>query len=188
MIYQLKSNLHHYPFFTEIIFDDKRSFFEQYANWKPFTHPEQNLYCFELCASNLGTKNYQSDISVFSAPYIIFSEKAINVLKHILTEERGIFFPIQTASKRKKFIAFYPYKNKYPHSVINLDKSDVGYYENGTHQVYHTIFNNNINQNDPLFVVDGMMLSFFVNDEFKQLVEQHDLKGFDFSEIIPIID
>lgn len=184
-IYELKSDLDNYSYLREIRQENYDKFYEEHWNWKPLKI--QHDYCFKLLPNQYGRKNYQSDISIATANYCIFSEKAIDVLFPLL-QGRGEFFDIITPSKRKKFRAFYPYKNVYPHSIVNLEKSDVTFYDNGTHHVSHAVFYSSAPQHEPIFVVDEMELSIFVNDEFKQLVEQHELKGFDFSEMIPIMD
>lgn len=184
-IYRLKSDLVNYSFFIETgkKYDDK--FHIQHWNWK--TLDIKNQYEYKICASDTGKKTYQFDISAHSSNYIILSERAVVILKPIL-EPYGDFFEIITPSKRKKFIGYYPYKNVYPHDIINIEKSDVGYYDNGTYQIYHPVLYSGKHENDPLFVVDDLSLFIFANEKFKQLVEQHDLKGFDFSEIIPVED
>lgn len=184
-IYELKSDLNNYSNFNEITRNNSEYFSFEHSNWKPLNI--QHEYFFELLPNNNGKKNYQFDISAPYNNYCVFSEKAINVLFSLL-EKKGEFFDIITPSKRKKFKAFYPYKNVYSQSIVNFEKSEVIFYKNGSYQVRHPVFNSTVNLHDPLFVVDGIGFSIFVNDEFKQLVEQHDLKGFDFSEIIPIMD
>ncbi|EEA2022283.1 hypothetical protein C8546_23120, partial [Salmonella enterica subsp. enterica serovar Muenchen] len=71
--------------------------------WKPFNIDDFVIPEFELDSSDTGKKNFQHDISATSKPFIVLSEHAVEALKDIL-EPRGQFLPINTPSKRKKFI------------------------------------------------------------------------------------
>jgi hypothetical protein len=136
-----------------------------------------------LCAGDNGKKNYQMDIARTNG-LIIFSEKAIDILKDIL-EQTGQIVPIITESKRKKFFGFYANKNIYDDSIINFEKSDYAQYEKG--KVFRKIIlNNQYPKNDYIFTLASYAMGCFVTEKFKEIVEKNDLKGFEFNEYTEI--
>ena len=183
-VYKLKCDLENYSYFHEKYTDVHNMFIDKYWSWK---HIDLNIYepvKYELYAGDNGRKNYQMDISTFTNGLIIFSEKAIEVLKDIL-EKTGQIVPIVTESKRKKFFGFYPNKNVYDDSIINFEKSEYNQYEKG--KVFHKIvLNNNYPKNDYIFVLFDEPMIVFVTEKFKELVEKNNLKGFEFNEYTEI--
>jgi len=72
------------------------------------------------------------DISTFTSPFIIFSQKAITIFKETL-EQTGEIVPIITASKQKSFFGFHPtlrVKN-----CVNWEESTYTEYPNGKKQL-----------------------------------------------------
>ena len=180
-VYQLKSDFENYSTFLEEYDNVDNRFINQYWEWKNVDLTIYTPISYKLTASDNNKKNYQMDISSFGSGLIIFSEKAINILKDIL-EQNGQILPIITPSKRKKFFGFYPNKNIYDDSIINLEKSEWRQAEKG--KIFHKIvLNNNYPHNDFIFTLKSYSMSCFITEKFKELVEKHDLKGFDFSEI-----
>ena len=136
--------------------------------------------------SEEGKRNFQMDIGIIDGSLMILSEKAINVLKNII-EETGQIIPIETESKKKKFFGFYPNKNVYDSSIINFEKSDWKQAEKGK-IIHKVVLNNNYPKDDYLFTLFDVRTSIYVTEKFKELVEKHDLKGFDFSKEILVSD
>jgi len=87
---------------------------------------------FTLERSDTGKLNYKMDISTFTSPFIIFSQKAITIFKETL-EQTGEIVPIITASKQKSFFGFHPtlrVKN-----CVNWEESTYTEYPNGKKQL-----------------------------------------------------
>jgi hypothetical protein len=178
-IYSLKSDLEKYSHFLEQYKNVDESFIRKYWNWKYIDLNRYEPVIYKLHPGENRKKNYHMDIST-SHGLIIFSEKAIVALRDIL-EKNGQIVPIITESKRKIFLGFYANKNIYDDDIINLEKSEYSQYENG--KVFGKIvLNNNYPKDDYIFSLSSYSMGTFVTDKFKQLVETHDLKGFDFSE------
>jgi len=79
------------------------------------------------------------------------------------------------------FLHHIHYKNIYDDSIINLDKSEYNQYEKG--KVFHKIIlNQSYPKDDYLFVLSSYAMGCFVTEKFKQIVEEHNLQGFDFSD------
>ncbi len=179
-VYKLHADLENYSYFHEKYNNIGNKFIKKYWDWK---HIDLNLYIpveYKLCAGNNNKKNYKIDISTFSSGLIIFSENAINVLKDVL-EQCGQIVPIITDSKRKKFFGFYPNKNIYDDSIINLEKSEWRQAKKG--KIFQKIvLNNNYPKDDYIFVLSSYAMGCFVTEKFKDLVEKNDLKGFEFNE------
>lgn len=92
---------------------------------------------------------------------------------------------INTLSKRKKFWLFYPNKNVYGDEIVNLEKSKYEQCENG--KVFDKlIFNKNVPQNNFIFVYKDEICDCYVDDNFKKLVEDNGLIGFDFTYVMEI--
>lgn len=179
-VYQLYSDFENYSFFLEKYDQVNNRFVNKYWGWKAINLNNYELVQYELCTAGNRKRNYQTDISTFSGGLLVFSEKATEALKEIL-EQNGQLVPIITESKRKKFIGFYPNKNIYDDSIINLEKSEYAQYEKG--KVFSKIvLNNNYPKDDYIFTLKSYAMHSFVTEKFKDLVETHSLKGFDFSE------
>ena len=144
--------------------------------WQPFTDYEPIK--LELHRSNSGKKNYKFDFSDWTEPFLIFSEKAVNALYDVLAP-RGQFLEIITDSKRKKFIGYYP-----THAfagVLDLEKSVYETCPNGI-LIRKFVLKKDCIPDDYLFSIKENSMEIFVTEKFKQLVEQHQLESFDFSE------
>ena len=182
-VYELQNDLENYAHFLETYEDVNNTFLDKYWKWKTIDLKTYEPVQYELLGSDTGKKNYQFDISRTNG-LIIFSEKAIEVLKEIL-EQNGQIVPIITPSKRKKFFGFYPNKNIYDDSIINLKKSDFAQYEKG--KVFRRIvLNNQYPKNDYIFTLASYAMGCFVTEKFKEVVEKNDLKGFEFNEYTEI--
>lgn len=132
-----------------------------------------------LRASDSGKKNYKFDFSSALNPFLIFSENAMQVLKPILAP-RGQFLEVITASKRKKFIGYYP-TNSYPAGILDLEKSEYVEYPNGLLISKAVLIKQKI-ADEYLFTIEEDISRVFVTEKFKQLVEDNNLLGFEFSE------
>ncbi len=179
-VYQLKSDLENYSHFIEKYKHVDNMFIDKYWKWKNIDLNNYEPVKYELCAGDNGRKNYQMDIGKTSMGLIIFSERAINVLKEIL-ERTGQIVPIITESKRKKFFGFYANKNIYDDSIINFEKSDWRQSEKG--KIFRKIvLNNKYPKNDYIFTLASYAMGAFVTEKFQELVEKHDLQGFEFNQ------
>ena len=178
-VYQLKSDLENYSFFLEKYNNVDNMFLDKYWEWKEIDLNTYEPVKYELCSAGNGGKNYKFDIARTNG-LIIFSERAINVLKDIL-EQTGQIVPIITESKRKKFFGFYANKNIYDDSIINFEKSDYAQYEKG--KVFRKIvLNNKYPKDDYIFTLSFYAMGAFVTEKFQELVEKHDLQGFEFNQ------
>jgi hypothetical protein len=183
-VYQLTSDLENFSFFIEKYTHVDNTFLRKYWEWKEIDLTTYEPVKYELCAGDNGKKNYQMDVSTFSSGIIIFSEKAIDILKDIL-EKTGQIVPIITESKRKKFFGFYANKNIYDDSIINFEKSEWRQAEKGK-IINKVVLNNKYPKEDYLFVVFDEPMTVFVTEKFKELVENNDLKGFEFNDYTEI--
>ena len=132
----------------------------------------------ELHKSESGKKNYQFDVCVDYC-LLILSERAVEVLKPILAS-KGKFITLDTPSKRKKYIGFYP-NNVYSNDLADLSKSDWG--ENDKGKLFFKVAFKNYPQDEYIFVVDGSALVIYATEKFKKLVEKNELKGLYFEEV-----
>lgn len=185
-VYELKQDTENYANFVEIRKKLEDSFSYQYFNWKNIDLNNYKPLIFKLYASDTGKKNFKTDISCISGGLFIFSESAIKLFKDIF-EETGQIIPIETESKRKKFYGFYPNKKPYDGSIINFEKSIWRQAEKGK-IISKLVLNNNYPKEEYLFTLNDEPMNAFVTEKFKELVEKNNLKGFDFSREIPIID
>jgi hypothetical protein len=179
-IYELKEDSKNYSVFYEIYDNLDNVFIKKYWGWQTIDLDDYQPVKFKLYKSDEGKKNFQMDIGIESS-LIILSERAVEVLKDIL-DKTGQIIPIETESIRKKFYGFYPNKNIYNSSVINLNKSKWKKVEKEK-IMYKTIFNSDALKNDPLFVLSDDPLKVYVSEEFKEIVENNNLKGLDFSAV-----
>lgn len=182
-VYQLKSDLENCAHFHEVYENVKNMFIDKYWGWKSIDLTNYEPVKYELIPAGHGKKNYQFDIARTSG-LIIFSEKAIDVLRGIL-EQNGQIVPVITESKRKKFFGFYANKNIYDDSIINFEKSEWRQAEKGK-IISKIVLNNNYPQHDYIFVVESYAMGVFVTEKFKDLVEKNDLKGFELNEYTEI--
>lgn len=185
-VYELRQDLENYTHFIDQWEKLEDSFSSQYWGLKTI---DLNLFKplkLKLYASDTGKKTYQNDISFVTGGLFIFSEKAISVFKEIL-KNTGQIIQLETESKKKKFCGFFPNKNIYTDVIINFDKSVWRQAEKGK-IIKKLVLNNNYPRNDFLFTLYDSPSICLVTDKFKELVENHDLKGFDFSKEIEVID
>ncbi|ENF6550354.1 hypothetical protein ABRF56_002941 [Salmonella enterica] len=144
--------------------------------WKFFDMGKYVIPEFKLNSSDTGKKNFQHDISATTSPFFIFSQNAVEALKDIL-EPRGQFLPINTPSKRKKFIGYYPTNAIY--GLVDLEKS-------GNHDLTrpfstkNLIFRKEVKFDEYLFCIGESRSCVLITEKFKQRVEEAGLKGFDF--------
>ena len=181
-IYELKEDSKNYSVFYETYDSLENVFIKKYWGWQTIDLENYQPVKFKLYKSDDGKKNFQMDIGIESS-LIILSERAINVLKDIL-EQTGQIIPIDTESKRKKFYGFYPNKNVYPSSAINFNKSK--WKKVDKEKIMHkTILNSDSLKDDPLFVLSDDPMKVYVTEKFKEIVENNNLNGLDFSVVLP---
>jgi len=138
---------------------------------------------FILERSDTGKLNYKMDVSTFTSPFIIFSEKAVDILKETL-EKTGEILPIITQSTRKTFFGFHPTLRM--KNCVNWEESTYTEYPNGEKQLRKIVLFEKAISQKKLFMIEESPSTVFVNDDFKKLVEKEDLKGFDFSRKIEL--
>lgn len=185
-VYQLKQDLENYAHFIEQRGKYEDSFSYKYWGLKKIDLNNYKPLILKLYASDTGKKNFQTDISYISGASFAFSENAIKVFKEIF-EKTGQIFPVQTESKRKKFFGFYPNKKPYDGSIINFDKSVWRQADKGK-LIKNLVLNNKYPKDDYLFTLYDHPSYVYVTESFKKLVEDNNLKGFDFSKEIKIED
>lgn len=178
-VYQLSSDYENYSIFLEKYTNIKNSFIYKYWEWETIELKNYDPVIFELHASGNGKKNYKMDVCTFVGGIVILSEKAVESLKEIL-KQSGQIIPIVTPSKRKKFYGFYPSRNVYDLSIVNLSKSSYTEAERGK-IFYRIALNNKYPKDDYIFVLKEHAMRSFVTEKFKTVVEEAGLVGFDFS-------
>jgi len=184
-VYQLQNLMTDYSFFLEEncdSLDDPISIKAIRQKWMPFdlerfTPPE-----FSLERSDTGKKNYKFDISSATAPFFIFSEKAMESMIDIL-QPRGQMLPIITPSKKKKYIGYYPTNPLV--DGVDLEKSK--------QMDKDPVKNFGITDISQLYIKKGVVLDEYiicpelgkscvlVTDKFRERVEKAELLGFDFT-------
>lgn len=179
-VYKLKSDFENYCHFQEVYKNIDETFLDKYWEWQPIDENTYEKVKLKLLEGDNRKKNYYMDVSASSGcGLIIFSEKAVKYLKEIL-ESSGQIVPVITSSKRKKFYGFYPNKNIYDLSIVNLDKSEYRQAEKG--KIFHKIVLNSKYPKDAyIFTIFDQPMYCFVTEKFKKAVEEAGLKGFDFS-------
>jgi hypothetical protein len=146
-------------------------------HWRPFTNYQPIR--LELRASDSGKKNYSFDISSSLFPFYIFSEKTLSVFGDIIAD-RGQILPVITESKRKKFFGYYPTRTF--SGCLDMERSKYRKYEKGLVVENPVLIYKNL-PDDELFTVEEDS-RVFVTSDFKKIVEDNGLLGFDFSEVI----
>jgi len=138
-----------------------------------------------LESNDYGRKNYYFDISSFTSPFFIFSQKAADILASVL-EPRGQFLEVNTPSKRKKFIGYYP-TNSLP-NCLDMEKSRYREFENGLMIDKCVLVSKNITD-EYLFTLKSREsgINVFVTDKFRRLVEDNFLAGFNFSREVEVL-
>lgn len=184
-IYELQADLKNYSCFYEFCQTLEETFFHKYYGWQKIDLLKYVPIKLKLYQSDTGKKNFKTDINIVSG-LIILSDRALEVLKPIF-EGKGQFVEIETGSKRKKFFGFYPNNCGYELDMVNLEKTDWSQAEKGK-LFYRFVFNNTYPKEEYLFTLKEALSTIFVTDKFKELVEKNNLKGFDFSREVEIID
>ena len=183
-VYKIQNVMIDYSFFIE---NNNKGYmyFIQYKamhnqSWEKFDLTKYEIPRFELCSSDTGKKNYKFDVSSASAPFYIFSEKAVESLKDIL-EPRGQFLPIITPSKRKRYLGYYPTNPL--ENMIDLEKSNISEEELENFGI-REIKNIHIKSGA---IIDEYIICFsesrgcvLITEKFKKRVEEAGLEGFDF--------
>lgn len=149
--------------------------------WNAFDNNYKEI-SLELRSNDFGKKNYQFDFSGALSPFFVFSESGINHLFDILNP-RGQFLDVRTASKRKKFIGYYPTTVLY--ECVDKHKSIYTEYPKGFMFEKLVLVKNNITD-EYLFSINENISGVFVTDKFRNLVEEIGLLGFDFSKEIEL--
>lgn len=184
-IYELQENLEEYSGFYEVFETLDETFFNKYCYWKEIDLYKYQPVKFRLFRNYKGLKNFKKDIALKSG-LMILSQKALEVFKPFI-ENKGQIIQIETDSKRKKFFGFYPNNCGYSLEIVNLKKTDWIQAEKGK-MFYKFVFNNKYPKEDYLFTLNEALITIFVTEKFKDLVEKNDLKGLDFSKEVQIFD
>lgn len=171
---------------VEVIIPNTPFFIEEYWEWSDIDLNTYNPIVFKLYQNQNGVKNFKSDLFILNGALCILSPKASNALDIVLSNT-GQYIDIVTPSKRKIYKGFYPNKNVFDDSIINLNKSVWTQEENGK-LIQKLVLNSNYPKNESLFVLKDEPMAVYVTDKFKDLVESNNLVGFDFSKRIEISD
>ncbi|AEA65991.1 hypothetical protein bgla_4p2290 (plasmid) [Burkholderia gladioli BSR3] len=183
-IFMLESNVSDFPSFIESYPPGQRSIIGRAMaqRWKPFDDSYQPVV-LQLRASDDGKRNFQFDVSGALAPFFVFSEKTVSVLGDTLTEN-GQFLSVVTASKRKKFVGYYPTNSIKDSLDLNLSRYRTG--ENGLIVEVPVLIEHNISDRD-IFVIEEDISRVFVTERFKDKVEECGLLAFDFSTEVKVV-
>lgn len=187
-IYILESDYQHFSYFLPVKNNMEISIRRKSLHWnwnKPFDYEP---VAFQLQKSGTNTKNFNFDISAYSSPFFIISEKTWNILYDIL-EPRGIKLEIITESKRKKFFAYYPL-NVVHENILDLNLSEYSEAANPHYLnqkiIRKPVLKNNLISKDYIFSIKESPSLTFVDENFKKRVEEAELKGFDFSHSVQL--
>lgn len=165
--------------FIEDYSSPKESIMAISTRWKWSPARDYKPINLELRRSDTGKRNYKFDFSSATSPFLIFSVHAANCLKDILGSRRQ-FLNIITDSKRKEFIGYYP-TNLYSKGCLDLINSDYTEYSTGLLIRKPVLIKDKI-PDEYLFTIEEDISRIFVTEKFKQLVEEHGLIGFEFSD------
>lgn len=185
-VYKLWPDFDHHTSFLEQYDDVHNMFIDKYRDWKNIDISTYEPVVLHTYRTQEGIKNFKMDITPAAHGLIILSEKAVEVLKDVL-DGTGQIIPIVTDSKRKKFYGFYPNKNVYTLSIVNMDKTDYRQAPKGK-LFYKIILNEKYPKNDYIFTIDEVLSEIFVTDKFKELVEENNLGGLSFDRIVEVSD
>lgn len=182
-LYFLQSDITNYCSFIQDYPDGEESIIGRSRDqgWRRFGNDYIEI-SLELRSNNFGKKNYQFDFSGSLSPFFVFSELGVNHLFDILNP-RGQFLDVRTASKRKKFIGYYPTNVLY--ECVDKQKSIYTEYPKGFMFEKLVLVKNNITD-EYLFSINENISGVFVTDKFRKLVEEIGLLGFDFSKEIEL--
>ncbi|MWP62697.1 hypothetical protein [Gilliamella sp. Pas-s25] len=182
-IYRLKSDLSNYSYFIENCPKGQEDIAGRamdralYHHWQPFGEEYQPV-TMELYRNYYGKKNYQLDISGFTAPFYVLSERALEALSDIFLP-RGQVLPIITASKRKKFWGYFP--TNVLKGCFDKEKSIYKQWPNGLMIEHVVLIADNITD-EYLFTIEEDIGRVFVTEKFKQRVEEAGLLAFTFPD------
>lgn len=143
-------------------------------HWTVFPESFQP-YELELRTAMDDTLHPELDISSVVSPFMVFSEDAVHALRDIL-ENSGQLIPVKTSLQRT-FFGFYPTKAC---SCFDREHSEFTRYPNGL-LIKKLFLSGALLPEEPLFVISESISSIFVNDHFRERVEQAGLKGFNWS-------
>ncbi|EEI47597.1 TPA: hypothetical protein ACSEXO_003548 [Proteus mirabilis] len=182
-VYYLKSDMVNYCSFIQNYPDGEESIMGRSRDqgWRRFGNDYTEI-SLELRSNDFGKKNYQFDFSSALSPFFVFSESGANHLFDILNP-RGQFLGVRTASKRKKFIGYYP--TNVLSECVDKEKSIYTEYPKGFMFEKLILVKNNITD-EYLFSINENISGVFVTDKFRKLVEKIGLLGFDFSKEIEL--
>ncbi|WP_394393060.1 hypothetical protein [Shewanella woodyi] len=116
------------------------------------------------------------------SPFYVFSEKAADILTHIL-KPRGQFLEVKTESKRKSFVGYYPTNPL--RNCLDMERSVYEKYGKGLVVRRAVLIEKNITD-EYLFSIEEDISTVFVTEKFKNLIEERGLIGFDFSREIEL--
>jgi len=181
-IYLLFSSSHKHSSFTACANNEDGeniSYQAMKKSWLPFGD-DYSPPKLILRSNDDGRKNYKFDISTALCPFYIFSEKSVKVLGDILSE-RGQFLDVESESKRKKFIGYYP--TNALSNCMDMRLSEYRTAKNGLIVRKPVLIESEISD-EFLFTIEESVSYVFVTEKFKKIVEDNNLEGFDFSKEI----
>ena len=180
-IYILKSDVTNYCSFVQKQGEENIMGISRRMRWGPFKENYRAIE-LEIISNDYGKKNYLFDFSSFLSPFFVVSDKCLNLIGNVLVP-RGEVLPVITKSKRKKFFGYYP--TNFLSGCLDLEKSEYKKYPNGLMIEKITLSGDKIKE-EYLFTIEEDISRVFVTDKFKELVDKHELKGFDFSSIVEL--
>ena len=179
-IYLLKPNVNNYQSlffvdkeFREYILEKVRSSNTFGGNWE--------LTKVEYFKDHEDLEKPKSDFPTFSTPLLVFSKRAIEVLKNLL-EPNGEILPLICDEDE-----LYAFNLTNIIDALDHEISDIIRFRDGRiMRIENIIFKGNMKneiENHPIFKLPETRLGDpFVNEEFKKRVEQENLVGFEFIE------
>lgn len=177
-IYKLKSNVTDFCSFIEDYPDGQESIMRRSLDWK---WQPGSIDCgtlkLEVRRNDFGKINYKFDVSSALNPFFVFSERAASELEDILSS-RGVFFSVNTESKRKNFLGYYPTNPL--RNCFDKERSIYKEYPNGLMIEKSVLVLDNVTD-EYLFSIEENVSDVFVTEKFKKRVESSGLLGFDFS-------
>lgn len=181
-IYILKSDVTNFCSFIQKLGENESIMgLSRAMKWQPFGENYSEIE-LEVRANDQGKKNFGFDFSGALNPFFIVSDKCLNLIGDILTL-RGEVLPVVTKSKRKNFFGYYPTNSL--SGCFDREKSEYKEYPNGVMINKVVLFREGIKE-EYLFSIEEDISKVFVTSKFKELVEKHDLKGFDFSREVEL--
>lgn len=181
-VYILKSDVTNFcSFIQELGEGESIMGLSRAMKWQPFGE-NYNEIKLEVRPNDQGKKNYGFDFSGALNPFFIVSEKCLSLIGDILTP-RGEVLPVITKSKRKKFFGYYPTNSL--SGCFDREKSEYREYPNGL-MINKVVLLREKIKDEYIFSIDEDISKVFVTNKFKELIKEHDLKGFDFSREVEL--